>query len=124
MPDDTVPPEALLIRRARMARALSPEEAAPLAKVIGARRWRQIEQGQPAGDDVLAHMAAAVGASPEQLGETGRTEAAEVLREIERQSAGPDLSVLTEDEQRILATFIKLIETRIAERDRESKRGA
>jgi transcriptional regulator with XRE-family HTH domain len=35
-----------------------------------------------------------------------------------------DMSVLTEDEMRVLATFIRLIQTRMAERDRESRRGA
>jgi hypothetical protein len=122
--DDDLPPEADLIRRARGARKMSPEDAAPLAGVIKARRWRQIEGGWPVSDEVLAHMAAAVGVSPAQLDEVKRGEAAQILREIARQTAVPDLSVLTEDEQKILATFIRLIETRLAERDQDGRRGA
>ena len=90
------PPEAVVIKRARQARRLTPEHAAPLTGKIGARRWRQLESGwdgsKPAfaEDDVLAHMAAAVGAIPEQLEGAGRDEAAEVLREILRQRAAGD----------------------------------
>lgn len=50
---------------------------------------------------------------------------AEVYREIERQDDGDDVPVLTEDEMRILATFVKMIRTRKAERERdEGRRGA
>lgn len=87
------PPEAILIKRARQARGISPEDAAMRTTVIKSRRWRQIEGGHDRGrpvrgdDDVIAHMASVVGVSPEQLAGVGRTEAAEVLREIGRQSA-------------------------------------
>ena len=86
------PAEAVLIRRARQARGMSPEDAATLTTVIKARRWRQVESGHDgdrraiADDDVIAHMAAVVGLDPEQLARAGRAEAAEVLREIRRQA--------------------------------------
>ena len=50
---------------------------------------------------------------------------AQVFREIEQQDDGDDVPVLTEEEMRILATFVKMIRTRKAERERgEGKRGA
>jgi hypothetical protein len=132
-----VPAEALLVRRARMARRMSPEDAAPLAGVIKARRWRQIEQGQRADDEVLAHMSAAVGLDPEQLEQVNRGEAAEVLREIRRQepvsppAAGPvpgvDLSVLTPAEQRDLIGAARRITQILAKAEAEQqddRRGA
>ena len=92
--DGTPPPEATVIKRARQARKMSPEDAAPLTGIIRSRRWRQIEAGHASGrairgdDDVIAHMAAAVGVDPAQLDEAGRGEAAEILREILRQRDG------------------------------------
>lgn len=93
MADDTAPPpEAVLIKRARQARGISPEDAATRTTVIKSRRWRQIESGHDRGrpvrgdDDVIAHMASVVGLAPEQLAAVGRAEAAEVLREILRQA--------------------------------------
>ena len=103
MTDENPPPEAVLIRRARLAAKLSPEDAAPQTGVIKARRWRQIEQGTAGGkpsrgeDDVIAHMAAVVGVTPDQLTEAGRAEAGEILREIERRRA---LTVVPDDESR------------------------
>lgn len=95
MTTDQPPPEAVLIRRAREARNLTPAEAAVKAKTrLGDRRWRQIEDGSEgkgkplrATDKTLAHMAAAVLVSPEQLVEVDRIEAAEILREILRVEA-------------------------------------
>lgn len=92
MTTDQPPPEAVLIRRAREARDLTPVEAALKARIrLGERRWRQIEDGSEgrgkplrATDKTLAHMAAVVSLSPEQLIEVDRTEAAEILREILR----------------------------------------
>jgi hypothetical protein len=90
------PPEAVIIRRARQARALSPEDAAPRTGVIKSRRWRQIEAGVDGGkrvraeDDVLAHMASVVDVAPDQLDSAGRPEASEILREILRQRAGEE----------------------------------
>ena len=92
------PPEAVVIKRARQARKMSPEDAAPLTGIIRSRRWRQIESGHRDGravrgdDDVIAHMAAAVGVDPGQLDEAGRGEAAEILREILRQRDGQAVS--------------------------------
>lgn len=88
------PPEGVLIRLARQARGLSPEAAAELTPIqIRGGRWRQIESGYErktppkrayAPDLTLAHMAHTVGVTPERLEGTGRTEAAEILREIIR----------------------------------------
>jgi hypothetical protein len=50
---------------------------------------------------------------------------ADVYREIEQQDDGDDVPVLTEEEMRILATFVKMIRTRKAARERdEGRRGA
>lgn len=91
------PPEASLIRLARQARGLSPETAADLTPIrLRGGRWRQIENGYErknppkpvrAPDLTLAHMAQVVGVSPERLAEAGREDAAEILREIQRQEA-------------------------------------
>src|SRR4051812_21089924 len=85
------PPEAALIRRAREAMGLSHTEAARrLAIKIGARRWRQIEDGYESkggriakgGDMQYAHMAHVVGVAPDDLRSVGRDEAAEVLQKL------------------------------------------
>lgn len=116
------PPEADLIRLARQARGLSPEEAADRTPVrIKGFRWRQIEKGwkgQPgasdpvkAPDKTLAHMAHTVGVSSARLAEF-RPEAAAILREIEIQDVErsdnlPDpLSSLTPERQRIILDMI------------------
>lgn len=90
------PPEAALLRLAREAAGLSPETAAARTTVqLGGSRWRQIEAGYRGGrtkppvlvvaqDRTLAHMAYAVGISPERLAQVDRAGAAEILREIER----------------------------------------
>lgn len=89
------PAEARLIRRAREARGLNPEDAAARVPLrLGGGRWRQIEKGYErltplkavkARPTTLAHMAHAVGVTPERLAEAGRTDAADILREIEHQ---------------------------------------
>jgi len=116
------PPEADLIRLARQARGLSPEEAAERTPVrIGGFRWRQIENGYKgkagasppvkAPDKTLAHMAHTVGVTSARLAEH-RPGAAEILREIEiqhiaRTDALPDpLSRLGADRQRIILDMI------------------
>ncbi|MFE6282471.1 helix-turn-helix domain-containing protein [Streptomyces sp. NPDC057877] len=98
------PPEAVLIRRARQARGLTRAEAAERSGVVKASRWGQIENGYlmkagvpvktRAGDMQLAHMARTVSLSPERLVEAGRSDAAEILREIQVQERAPyaDLS--------------------------------
>lgn len=116
------PPEADLIRLARQARGLSPEEAAERTPVrIKGFRWRQIEKGwkgQPgasdrvkAPDKTLAHMAHTVGLTSARLAEH-RPEAAAILREIELQQVErsdplPDpLARLSPDRQRIIMDMI------------------
>lgn len=85
------PPEAVLIRRAREASGLRQPDAIALLRRRGYRispsRWSQIETGRD-GDKVargsasaVAHMASAVGLTPERLREA-RPDAAEVLEEI------------------------------------------
>src|SRR5690348_2292814 len=84
--DRTPTPDSLLIRRARNALGLSPEKIVGrmTAGKISSRYWRQIEDGQKtAPDDTYAHMAKAVGLTPDRLEEVGRPEAAAILREIE-----------------------------------------
>jgi transcriptional regulator with XRE-family HTH domain len=128
-----IPAEALLIRRARMARRMSPEDAAPLAGVIKSRRWRQIEQGHPASDEVLAHMAAVTGVDPEQLEQAGRKEAAEILREIRRQESqhipglppGVDPAAFPADKWRALIEAARILTAALDEVERgEGRRGA
>ena len=92
------PPEAVVIRRAREAAGLSPEEAAARLKIkLRGSRWRQIEAGyvrvqgenRPtrASDSTLAHMAYDLSVEPQELDHAGRHEAAEVLRTIKRREA-------------------------------------
>jgi transcriptional regulator with XRE-family HTH domain len=92
--DSRPPPEAELIALARQARGLSPERAASQARIrISGRRWRQIEAGAEraggkpaiARPELLAHMAAVAGVTPQQLEEVGKNAAALILREIHRQ---------------------------------------
>ncbi|MGW2692422.1 hypothetical protein ACWC3Y_11230 [Streptomyces sp. NPDC001296] len=118
------PPEADLIRLARQARGLSPDEAADRTPVrIKGFRWRQIEngyKGKPGTSDqvkapakTLAHMAYTVGVTPTRLMEAGRDDAAKILREIQIQSAGgaaslPDpLDALGPDRQRIILDMLQ-----------------
>src|SRR5690242_5612167 len=83
-----IPAEALLIRRARQALGLSPERIVErLTRVkMSSRNWRLIEDGRTAPDDTIAHMAHAAEVDPDRLAEA-RPEAAEILREIQRQEA-------------------------------------
>lgn len=95
MPPDTpaVPPEALLIRRARLAAGLKVHEAAVRAG-MSPTRWTQIETGHEtrrgkqapafAPDGRLAAMARVVGVTPQELAEAGRKDAAGVLDEMLR----------------------------------------
>lgn len=112
------PPEADLIRIARLARGLSPEAAADQTPIrLGGARWRHIERGyEPkkppravrAPDKTLAHMAHTVGVAPERLDEVGRGGAAEILREIlrgEAEAASP-LEPMTSRELQILADIV------------------
>lgn len=82
--------EALLIRRARQAKGLSPErivERLTRIKMSG-RNWRQIEEGRGAPDETIAHMAYVAGVSAKDLAKA-RPEAAAILQEIARQESGP-----------------------------------
>ncbi|WDO09893.1 helix-turn-helix domain-containing protein [Streptomyces murinus] len=90
------PPEATLIRLAREASGLSPETAAARMEIkFSGSRWRQIEKGHRRDSDTavvaphptLAHMAWALGITSDRLAETGRHEAADILREMERSKA-------------------------------------
>jgi hypothetical protein len=99
----TPPPEADLIRIAREALGLKASaavrrmaELSPPDAVITAAYWLEVEKGTGsrrgargvparASAATLAHMAAAVGVTPERLSEAGRADAAEILAEITRQ---------------------------------------
>ena len=122
------PPEATLIRLVREAAHMTAAEAA-LAAGISKARWSQIENGyETRGDgfkevrgkrDTIAHMAHALHISPERLEEAGRPDAAQVLREIQRQEVAsqpvpapseeaepaPHSEVLTPEEQQALANW-------------------
>lgn len=90
------PPEAQLIRLARLAMGKSPEDLAPLTNgAIKASRWRQIEQGYAtrqgmriptsATAPVLARMAFVVKIAPDRLATTGRLDAVPILEQIYEQ---------------------------------------
>lgn len=90
------PPEATLIRLVREAAGLSPEAAAARMEIkFSGSRWRQIERGwrKDSGTEVkappttLAHMCWTLGISADRLSETGRDDAVEILRELERSKA-------------------------------------
>ncbi len=92
-------PEGILIRRAREAAGITVPEAAQAAGISKAR-WTQVETGYEtrqgaarpvrAKPGTIARMAHAVGISPERMETEGtRPDAAEVLREIERQEPRP-----------------------------------
>src|SRR5689334_7915547 len=92
------PPEAEVIRLARMAARLAPAEAAARVRAAGGKisdsYWRDVERGHGGrrgrrvpvrvSDDLLPQMAAAVGVTPDQLRKAGREKAAQVLEEILR----------------------------------------
>lgn len=120
------PAEGVLIRLARQARGLTPEAAAELTPIpIKGGRWRQIESGYErknppkrayAPDLTLAHMAHAVGVTPERLEEAQRPEAADILREILRGEAelkppsapqSPTLEQELELGRRLLASTVR-----------------
>jgi CO/xanthine dehydrogenase Mo-binding subunit len=83
-----------------MARGLTVTEVAAESKIVKASRWGQVENGYvmksgrptptSATDMLLAHMARAVGVSPEELRETGRGEAATILDRMGQQRDTPD----------------------------------
>lgn len=90
-------PEGVFIRRLREAHnpPLSIPKAAALAG-MSAENWGHIERGYQASRPVvppaptLARMADALGTTPERLEtEVGRADAAELLREMQRDKAAP-----------------------------------
>lgn len=92
------PREATLIRLARQAARIKAPAAARKAGISTAR-WSQIENGYErrhgqykpisASPPTLAHMAHAVGLTPDRLAEAGREDAAEILTEILAQKPPP-----------------------------------
>ena len=97
---------------------MSPEVAADLTPIqIKGGRWRQIESGYDRKSPpkrsfapalTLAHMAHTVGVTPDRLKEAGRTDAADILREILRASGSDDQTpeILTSREQEMLAEMV------------------
>ena len=95
------PPEGSLLRRVRESAGISLTDAAKAAGITDTR-WSQIERGHERrkGMDVparakagtLARMARAIGIPPERLETDGqRPDAAEILREIEREPQSASL---------------------------------
>lgn len=94
------PPEAELIKRARMAAGLTIPEAVARVRSAGGKisesYWQAVERGYGgrrservparASEGLLAQMAHAVGVTPDQLREAGRGDAAGVLEEIRRRA--------------------------------------
>ena len=92
------PPEAELIKRARMAARLGVDDAVAKVRAAGGQvspaYWRDIERGHGgrrgkrvptrASEGLLAQMAYAVGVTPAQLTGARRDDAAQVLEEIQR----------------------------------------
>lgn len=95
------PPEAHLIarRRTELVPHLSQREAANRAG-ISPTRWRQLESGvirvkgrdyrETAPAEALARMAQVVGASPAELEDCGRADAAVILRKLQDSHREPD----------------------------------
>lgn len=103
-PDTSVPPpEAVLIRRARAAAHLTVEAAAEAVRSAGgkisASYWGDVERGQggrrgarvsvQASPQILAHMARAVGLTPERLRAAGRANASEAAEILDEMTRGP-----------------------------------
>lgn len=86
------PPEAVLLAVALDAVNMSGTEAATragiskqrLSQVLNGMSGHGMTRGRPAPRRVIAHIAAVVGVTPEQLEQAGRADAAKVLREILR----------------------------------------
>jgi hypothetical protein len=95
------PPEARLIKAAREAIGLSASKAALQTKgIVSAVYWRDVERGTGGrrgervkvrgSARVIAHMAHAVGITPERIESDGeRPDAAKILREIIRSEPPP-----------------------------------
>jgi len=103
------PPEAVLIRRVRVAAGMGIPEAARRAG-ISVARWSQVENGRETRKGVvkavrakpgtIAHMAGAVGIDAERLEAEGEhPEAAAVLREMDRPHLAAVPSLPPEDAQ-------------------------
>jgi len=96
------PPEAVLLTVARKAAGMKTPDVARAAGISKAR-LSQIENGyeRRAGryspvrgkDDTIAHVAAVVGVTPEQLEEARRPDAALILREILRRDQETDAAL-------------------------------
>lgn len=90
MVETAIPEEAKLLRRVRNARRLTMVKAAAKAG-MSHQRWGQIERGEGiAPPRTIAHMASALEISPAALVEVGRADAADILREIERDDGNPE----------------------------------
>lgn len=111
------PPEATLIRLARQAARIKAPAAARAAGISTAR-WSQIENGYERREGLykpiagtaptIAHMARAVGLTPDRLEAAGRPDAAEVLTEILTQEALAEPA--DEADQAVVDTFAFLRE--------------
>lgn len=93
------PPEARLIRTARLAAGMTAAQAAQATNgAVSATYWRDVERGRGgrrgqqvpvrASARLLAGMARLTGVTPDQLDGAQREDAARVLREIRRREDG------------------------------------
>ncbi|HMG62049.1 MAG TPA: hypothetical protein VK599_03800 [Streptosporangiaceae bacterium] len=93
------PPEARLVRTARLAAGMTAAQAAVATNgAVSATYWRDVERGRGgrrgqqvpvrASARLLAVMARLTGVTPEQLDGAQREDAARVLREIQRREDG------------------------------------
>ena len=115
------PAEARVIDAAQKSAVpkLSIRKAAERAG-ISEGRWRQIVKGYQgtgtgrlpvvAPDETIARMALAVGVTDSQLDETGRPEAAEVLRQLLATSEQPDVELTQVSTDRLLGEIRRRIE--------------
>jgi hypothetical protein len=119
-------PEGLLIRRHRQSTQprLSISRAAQLADV-GVTTWGNTERGYRIDQDrnvfpyrpseeILAHMAFALGLKPEDLVEVGRVDAAEVLAKM----SGPEVDVVEVSTERGAVVIVPVPDD-LPEEDRE-----
>ena len=115
------PAEARVIDAAQKSAVpkLSIRKAAERAG-ISEGRWRQIVKGYQgtgtgrlpvvAPDETIARMALAVGVTDSQLDETGRPEAAQVLRQLLAASEQPDVELTQVSTDRLLGEIRRRIE--------------
>jgi hypothetical protein len=110
------PPEGALLHKAMIRKRLSARQAGPLAG-ISEGRWRQIVAGYmsargqyipvTAPAKTLAHMAAAMDLTPDDLIKADRPDAAEILEDLIRSGAAPTRGSAPQDEEEALVKVMR-----------------